>query len=136
MLFTTALLKRVKFILKPSEEGVKVFHQMQQAELHSARVISLQLRRNIEIVGLVGLENETEIVLKGKKVNSLLDSGSQVISVSESYSMEHLSQYPLQPVDVPGFLKPENDHYIIKGSLFNINLRLLWYLILRITIQL
>ena len=109
---------------------------MQQAALLSARVISLQLRRNIEIVGLIGLANETEIILKGKKVNSLLDSGSQVISVSESYSMEHLSQHPLQPVDIPGFLKPENYHYIIKGSSFNINLRLLWYLILRITIQL
>ena len=86
------MLKRVKFILKPSEEGVKVFHQMQQAELHSARVISLQLRRNIEIVGLVGLANQTEIIFKGKKVNSLLDSGSQVMSVSELYSIGHLSQ--------------------------------------------
>ena len=73
-----------------------------------------------------------EIILNGRKVNSLLDSGSQVTSVSESYYREHLSQYPLQPVDVPGLLLqpaggrlhaiPRNDHYIIEGSPFNINL--------------
>ena len=55
-----------------------------------------------EVIDLLGPTNETEIILNGKKVNSLLDSGSQVTSVSESYYREHLSQYPLQPVDVPG----------------------------------
>ena len=125
---------------------------MQQATLQAARVMSQQLKGNVEIVddnevvGLVGPANETEIILDGKKVNSLLDSSSQVTSVSESYYREHLSQYPLQPVDVPGLLlQPAGggsmpylgiDHYIIKGSPFNIKLRLLWYLILSITIQL
>ena len=99
----------MKFILKPSKEGVKVL-QMQQATLQTARVMSQQLKGNVEIVydnefvGLVGPTNETEIILDGKKVNSLLDSGSQVTSVTESYYREHLSQYPLQPVDVPGLL--------------------------------
>ena len=106
----TSETKRVKFILKPSKKGVKVLHQMQQATLQAARVLSQQLKGNVEIVDksevvdLVGPANETEIILNGKKVNSLLDSGSQVTSVSESYYREHLSQYPLQPVDVPGLL--------------------------------
>ena len=83
---------------------------MQQATVQAARVMSQQLKGNVEIVddnevvGLVGPANETEIILNGRKVNSLLDSGSQVTSVSESYYREHLSQYPLQPVDVPGLL--------------------------------
>ena len=101
----------MKFILKPSKEGVKVLHQMQHATLQAARVMSQQLKGNVEIFGndnevvdLVGPANETEILLNEKKVNSLLDSGSQVTSVSESYYREHLSQYPLQPVDVPGLL--------------------------------
>ena len=100
----------MKFILKPSREGVNVLHQMQQATVQAARVMSQQLKGNVEIVddnevvGLVGPANETEIILNGRKVNSLLDSGSQVTSVSESYYREHLSEYPLQPVDVPGLL--------------------------------
>ena len=102
----------MKFILKPSKEGVKVLHQMQQATVQAARVMSQQLKGNVEIVeknnkevvDLVGPANEMEIILNGKKVNSLLDSGSQVTSVSESYYREHLSQCPLQPVDVPGLL--------------------------------
>ena len=60
------------------------------------------MRITREVIDLVGPTNEIEIILNGKKVNSLLDSGSQVTSVSESYYREHLSQYPLQPVDVPG----------------------------------
>ena len=100
----------MKFILKASREGVKVLHQMQQSTLQAARVMSQQHKGNVEIVDdkevvdLVGPANETEIILDGKKVNSLLDSGSQVTSVSESYYREHLSEFPLQPVDVPGLL--------------------------------
>ena len=106
----TPVTKRMKFILKPSGEGVKVLHQMQRATVQAARVMSQQLKGNVkivddnEVVGLIGPANETEIILNGRKVNSLLDSGSQVTSVSESYYREHLSQYPLQPVDVPGLL--------------------------------
>ena len=40
----------MKFILKPSKEGVKVLHQMQQATLQAARVMSQQLKGNVEIV--------------------------------------------------------------------------------------
>ena len=99
----------MKFLLKPSKEGVKVLHQMQHATLQAARVMSQQLQGKIEIidnevVDLVGPANEAEIILNGKIVNALLDSGSQVTSVSESYYRECLSQYPLQPVDVPGLL--------------------------------
>ena len=99
----------MKFLLKPSKEGVKVLHQMQHATLQAARVMSQQLQGKTEIVDtevvdLVGPANEAEIILDGMKVNALLDSGSQVTSVSESYYRECLSQYTLQPVDVPGLL--------------------------------
>ena len=59
-------MKRVKFILKLSKEGVKVLHQMQQATLHSAKVMHQQLKGNVEIldknevVDLVGPAKETE----------------------------------------------------------------------------
>ena len=58
----TPVTKRMKFILKPSKEGVKVLHQMQQVTLQSARVMSQQLKGNVEIVDkskvvdLVGLQ--------------------------------------------------------------------------------
>ena len=96
-----------------------------------------KLRGNVEIVNdevvdLVGPASEAEIILNGKKVNSLLDSGSQVTSVSESYYRAHLNQHPLQPVDVPGLLLqqaggrlnavPWNDYYITEGSSSNIYL--------------
>ena len=61
---------------------MKVLHQMQQATLQAAWVMSQQLKGNVEtvvndkeVVDLVGPTNETEIILNGKKVNSLLDSG-------------------------------------------------------------
>ena len=80
-----------------------------QHTIQAARVMSQQLKGNVEIadsevVNLVGPATEAEIKLDGRTVNSLLDSGSQVTSVSESYYKEHLNQYPLQPVDVPGLL--------------------------------
>ena len=101
--------KKIKFLLKPSKEGVKVLHQMQRVTLKAAKVMSQQLRGNVEIVNnevvdLVGPASETEIILNGKTVNSLLDSGSQITSVSESYYQKHLNQHPLQPVDVSGLL--------------------------------
>ena len=80
-------INRIKFLLKPSKEGVKVLHQMQHATSQAARVMSQQLKGNVEIahsgvVNLVGPATEAEIILDGRKVNSLLDSGSQVTSVS------------------------------------------------------
>ena len=82
---------------------------MQHATLPAVRVMSQQLKGNVEIAdsevaNLVGPATEAEIILDGRKVNSLLDLGSQVTSVSESYYREHLNQYPLQPVDVPKLL--------------------------------
>ena len=96
-------------MLKASKEGIKVLHQMQRVTLKAAKVMSQQLRGNVEIVNnevvdLVAPASEAEIILNGKKVNSLLDSGSQITSVSESYYREHLNLHPLQPVDVPGLL--------------------------------
>ena len=78
----------MKLILKPSKEGLKVLHQIQQATLQAARVISQQLKRNVEIVydnevaGLVSPANEREIIHNGKKVNS--QGTSQSISLTTS----------------------------------------------------
>ena len=55
---------------------------------------------NDEIIYLVGPANETEVIINGRKVNALLDTGSQ-ITISESYYKNHLSNYPLVPVDIP-----------------------------------
>ena len=102
-------IRKMKFLLKPNKEGVKILHQLQRASTLTARILSQQLQGNIcnadmEIVDLVGPATEAEILLDGNRVNSLLDSGSQVTSLSESYYRAHLSQYQLQPVDVPGLL--------------------------------
>ena len=75
---------------------MKVLHQMQHATLQAARVISQQLKGNVEIVdgkvvNLVGPATKAGILLDGRKVNSLLDSGSQVTSVNESYYRENLN---------------------------------------------
>ena len=76
--------------------------------MKAARV-SQQLKGNVEsvddeVIDLVGPSNETEIYIDGKRVNALLDTGSKITSISESYNKSHLSQYPLIPVDVPNLL--------------------------------
>ena len=61
----------MKFILKPSKEGVKLLQQMQQATLETARVMSQQFKGNVEIVdknevvNLVGPANVTRIIPVG-----------------------------------------------------------------------
>ena len=56
---------------------------------------------NDGIIDLIGPANETEVIINGKKVNALLDTGSQITSISESYYKNNLSNYPLVPVDIP-----------------------------------
>ena len=57
--------------MKPSKEGVKLLQQMQQATLETARVMSQQLKGNVEIVdknevvNLVGPANVTRIIPGG-----------------------------------------------------------------------
>ena len=74
--------------------------------INVAKVLSQQLKGKIEsvndgIIDLIGPANETEVIINGKKVNALLDSGSQMMSISESYYKNNLSNYPLVPVDIP-----------------------------------
>ena len=56
---------------------------------------------NDRIIDLIDPANETEVIINGRKVNVLLDTGSQITSISESYYKNHLSNYPLVPVDIP-----------------------------------
>ena len=56
---------------------------------------------NDEIIDLIGPANETEVIIDGRKVNALFDTGSQITSISESYYKNNLSHYPLVPVDIP-----------------------------------
>ena len=74
---------------------------MQQATLQAVvRVISQQLKGNVEkvddneVVGLVGPANETEIILNGRKVNSLFDSGLQVTGCSYTQNHNRYNQEP------------------------------------------
>ena len=74
--------------------------------INVAKVLSQQLKGKIEsvndgIIDLIGPANETEVIINGKKVNALLDTGSQITSISESYYKNNLSNYPLVPVDIP-----------------------------------
>ena len=55
---------------------------------------------NDEIIDLIGPANEIEVIIDGRKVNALLDTGSQITSISESYYKNHLGNYPLVPVDI------------------------------------
>ena len=98
--------KKIKFIIKPSKEGVKILHKMQQATINVAKVLSQQLKGKIEsvndeIIDLIGPANETEVIINGKKVNALLNTGSQITLISESYYKNNLSNYPLVPVEIP-----------------------------------
>ena len=108
--------KKIKFIIKPSNEGVTILHKMQQATINVAKVLSHQLKGKIEsvndkIIDLIGPANETEVIINGRKVNALLDTGSQITSISESYYKNHLSNYPLVPVDIPNLkVEQAGDH--------------------------
>ena len=98
--------KKIKFIIKPSKEGVTILCRMQQVTINVAKVLSQQLKGKIEsvddeIIDLIGPANETEVIINGMKVNALLDTGSQITSISESYYKNNLSNYPLIPVDIP-----------------------------------
>ena len=101
-------------------------------------MLSQQLEGKIEsvndkIIDLIGHANETEVIINGRKVNTLLDIGSQITLISESYYKNHLSNYPLVPVDIPN-LKVEqaggsfipyfgNGHYGHQGSTLNSNIQ-------------
>ena len=56
---------------------------------------------NDKIIDLIGPATEIEVIINGRKVNALLDTGSQITSISESYYKNYLSNYPLVPVDTP-----------------------------------
>ena len=64
--------KKIKFIIKPSKEGVTILHKMQQATVNVAKVLSHQLKGKIEsvndkIIDLIGPANETKvIIMEGK----------------------------------------------------------------------
>ena len=81
--------KKIKFIIKPSKEEVMILHKMQWATINVAKVLSQQLKGKIEsvndeIIDLIGPANETEVIIDGQKINVLLDTGSQITSISES----------------------------------------------------
>ena len=83
---------------------------MQQGTINVAKVLSQQLKGKIEsvkdeIIGLIGPANETEVIINGRKVNALLDTGSQIILISESYYKNNLNKYPFGTC---GHTKPES----------------------------
>ena len=104
----------IKFIIKPSKDRVTTLHKIQQMTINVAKVLSQQLKGKIEsvnhkIINLIGPANETEVIISGRKVNALLDTGSQITSISESYYKNHLSNYPLVPVDLPNLKVEQAD---------------------------
>lgn len=47
---------------------------------------------------LVGIKSTTQVIVRGKEVNCLLDSGSQVTTVPESFYKQHLSEQEIKPL--------------------------------------
>ena len=47
---------------------------------------------------LVGSANETHVLIEGVRTQALLDTGSSVSTISQSFYETHLSHLPLQPV--------------------------------------
>ena len=79
---------------------------MQWASIDVAKVAESTIKGGDRIcewwdLDLIGPANETEVIIDGRKVSALLDTGSQITLISESYYKNHLSNYPLVPVDIP-----------------------------------
>lgn len=49
--------------------------------------------------GLVGVKCTAQIIIDGKEVDCLLDTGSQVTTVPQSFYEAHLSDYPLKSLE-------------------------------------
>ncbi len=60
--------------------------------------------------GLIGDRNECSILLEGNSIRVLLDSGSQVSTLSEAYYKAHLTVLPLHPISSLFTLKGAGDH--------------------------
>ena len=64
--------KKIKFIIKPSKEGVAILHKMQWATLNVAKVLSQQLKGKIEsvkdeIIDLIGPQMKLKLsLMEGK----------------------------------------------------------------------
>jgi hypothetical protein len=59
---------------------------------------------------LVGPANETLLDIEGNIVNTLIDNGSQVSTLSEDYYNEHLSHLPLNSLDEVLQVQSAGDH--------------------------
>ncbi|KAK3106295.1 hypothetical protein FSP39_017215 [Pinctada imbricata] len=53
---------------------------------------------NKKMSTLVGTANEANVILNNRKVTALLDTGSSVSTISQSYYDEHLKDLPMHPV--------------------------------------
>ena len=93
-------------------------------------MLTQQLKGKIESVNdktidLIGPANETEVIINGRKVNALLDTRSQITSISESYYNNHLSYYLLVPVDIPNLkVKQAGGSFILYLRMVIINIKI------------
>lgn len=49
--------------------------------------------------GLIGQKCTANVLVSGVNCNCVLDTGSQVTTVSASFYQNHLSEHPIQPID-------------------------------------
>ncbi len=75
---------------QPSPAVTQAVNQQHQSE-------SSRSQRKLE--RLVGPRNEADIKVDGETCRSLIDSGSQVTTIANSYYEEHLSETPLLPME-------------------------------------
>ena len=55
--------------------------------------------RNSAMTEVVGDSNEVTVEISGKECRALLDTGSSVSTISQSFYMDYLSDLPLEPLD-------------------------------------
>ncbi|KAL6459833.1 hypothetical protein MHYP_G00315920 [Metynnis hypsauchen] len=80
-------------INKDSTSAEKVKAQTCSSLQHSKQNQPFRLPRR-----LVGTRSTAQVTVKGKEVNCLLDSGSQVTTVPDSFYKQHLSEQKIKPI--------------------------------------
>ncbi len=99
--FSTRTCHRVFKLKSVSVAGLTETERNKQCPKHQ-RAVDKQAdtRSSLKLpAGLVGMKCTAQIKVEGKKVNCLLDTGSQVTTIPLSFYNSHLSQHPMQPLN-------------------------------------
>jgi len=94
--------QRVPFKLIPASIAGQVEAVANEQSPKSHKATLKKVQSNTQSVnfpkGLVGIRTTASVVIAGKETNCLLDTGSQVTTVPQSFYDQHLSDLPIQPL--------------------------------------